>query len=335
MTEYDDLGRHLRYFLADYLPCQRNASPNTVHAYRDALKLLLIFAAERRGTSVAGLSLLDVDREVVLEFLKSLEEHRGNRPTTRNLRLTAIRSFFRCVANTTPEAVEQSRRILAIPLKRSDTATVDYLTIDEVQAVFEQIPSVTSRDRRDGVLLRFLYNTGARIQEALDVRAVDLRLDLPGHVRLFGKGRKERVCPLWSDTVVRLRSWMAETGVAAGSNSHLFTNRDGRPLSRFGARYILNKYVKLAAVGSPGISAKRVTPHVLRHTTAMHLLQAGVDLNTIRCWLGHASVNTTNRYVEIDLEMKRRALEQVSAPPAPLGGTGIADASLLSWLEAL
>lgn len=330
----DDLGRHLRYFLEDYLPCQRNASPHTVRAYRDALKLLLIFTAELRGASVAELALRTIDRETVLSFLTAIERERGNGVTTRNLRLTAIRSFFRCVAYTTPEAVEQCRHLLAIPLKRCETATIDYLTVDEIQAVLAQIPTTTPLGRRDDALVRFLYNTGARVQEALDVRPTDLRLEPPGHVRLLGKGRKERVCPLWSDTVARLCSLMAERDIAIGARVHLFTNRQGKPLTRFGVRYILDKYVRQAAADCPGLLAKRVTPHVIRHTTAMHLLQGGVDLNTIRCWLGHASVTTTNRYVEIDLEMKRRALDQVDAPPDDVGDD-IADESLLRWLEAL
>lgn len=335
MNEPVELGRHLRYFLEDYLPCQRNASPHTVRAYRDALKLLLIFTANERRTSVAEMQLRAIDRETVLCFLSSIEKERGNGVATRNLRLTAIRSFFRCVAYTTPEAVEQCRRILAIPLKRCDTASIDYLTVDEIQAVLAQIPMTTARGRRDDALLRFLYNTGARIQEALDVRASDLRLESPGHARLLGKGRKERVCPLWPDTVARLRALMAERQIDLGDRAHLFTNREQKPLTRFGARYILDKYVRKAVADCPALAAKRVTPHVLRHTTAMHLLQGGVDLNTIRCWLGHASATTTNRYVEIDLEMKRRALEQVSTPPAANSRAAIADESLLTWLEAL
>ncbi len=330
-----DLGGNLRYFLEDYLPGQRNASTHTVRAYRDGLKLLLVFTAKQHGISVAELSLRAIDRETILRFLTDIEKERGSGTTTRNLRLTAIRSFFRCVSYTTPEAVDQCRRILAIPLKRCETATIDYLTADETQAILAQIPATTAHGRRDDVLIRFLYNTGARVQEALDVRAADLRMESPGHVRLLGKGRKERVCPLWPDTVARLRSLMNEREIAIAGRAHLFTNREGKPLTRFGVRYILNKYVGQATAHCPGLASKRITPHVMRHTTAMHLLQSGVDINTIRCWLGHASVTTTNRYVEIDLEMKRRALERVGVP----AGTGeiatIANESLLSWLEAL
>jgi len=331
-----DLGRLVRLFLGDYLPVQRNASPRTIRAYRDALKLLLRYVADARRCSVADLSLADIGRPAILVFLASLETTRGNGVTTRNHRLAAIRSFVRFVSSNAPEAVEQCAQILAIPLKRGDTRRIDYLTIDEINAVLLQISTATKEGRRDDALLRFLYNTGARVQEAVDVRANDLRLDSPAQVVLHGKGRKERTCPLWADTVDRLRRLLVERQVDSATPSPLFTNRTGVSLTRFGVGYILAKYVRLAVSGCPSLARKSVHPHTLRHTTAMHLLQSGVDLNTIRCWLGHASVTTTNRYVEIDIEMKRRALEGISAPL----GTGtanqsITDAGLLAWLENL
>jgi site-specific recombinase XerD len=270
----------------------------------------------------------------VLEFLASLETRRGNSVTTRNHRLAAIRSFFRFVSGGSPEFVEQCARILAIPLKRSDSRTIDYLTIDEMKATLREIQVDAAEGRRDDALLRFLYNTGARVQEALDVNACDLKLDSPPHVLLRGKGRKERLCPLWPDTVHRLRRLLAERGLGADDPSPVFAGRSGRALTRFGVGYILDKYVQRAACRCPGLGRKRIHPHSVRHTTAMHLLQSGVDLNTIRCWLGHASVTTTNRYVEIDLEMKRRALDRVT-PPGRKAKPAIPDAELITWLEAL
>ena len=328
-----ELGAHLRRFLGEYLPRQRNASPCTVRAYRDALKLLLKSVADAKHSSVAELRLADVDRSAVLVFLESVETTRGNGITTRNHRLAAIRSFFRFVSSNSPEAVEQCARVMSIPLKRCDSRAVDYLTIDEVQAILRQVPVDTLNGRRDDALLRFLYNTGARVQEALDVCRGDLVLDSPPHVLLHGKGRKERICPLWRDTVERLRRLLDERQVGALPTSPVFTSRGGQPLTRFGAGYILDKYVRQAAPHSASLGRKNVHPHMLRHTTAMHLLQAGVDLNTIRCWLGHASVTTTNQYVEIDLEMKRRAIEGVDPPVARRRGR--AGDGLLKWLESL
>ncbi len=300
MRTDDDLGLHLRRFLGEYLAKQRSASLGTVRSYRDALKLLLLHVAETRRCSVAELRLAHIDRLAVLAFLESLEKDRGNTVTTRNNRLAAIRSFFRFVSANAPEAVEQSSRILGIPLKRSDSRIVDYLTVDEVRSLLQEVRLDAPNGLRDDALLRFLYNTGARVQEALDVRACDIRLDSPPHVLLQGKGRKERLCPLWNDTVERLERLFAERHLDANQASPVFTGRTGHALTRFGVGYILNKYVQRATAHCPSLERKRVHPHTIRHTTAMHLLQSGVDLNTIRCWLGHASVNTTNRYVEID-----------------------------------
>lgn len=329
-----DLGVHLRRFLGEYLPRQRSASPCTVRAYRDALKLLLTSVAEVKRGSVAALQLSDIDRVAVLAFLESIETRRDNSVSTRNHRLAAIRSFFRFVSSTSPESVEQCARIVGIPLKRDDSRTVDYLTLDEIQAVLRQVVVDAHEGRRDDALLHFLYNTGARIQEALDVRRGDLVLDKPPHVLLRGKGRKERLCPLWADTVERLQRLLDDRPADAEPTSPVFTSRGGRPLTRFGAGYILEKYVRRAIPHCPSLERKNIHPHTLRHTTAMHLLQAGVDLNTIRCWLGHASVTTTNRYVEIDLEMKRRAIEGVDPPTGPRRSKAV-EAGLLAWLDSL
>jgi len=331
-----DLGRHLCGFLGDFMPKQRRSSPQTVRAYRDALKLLLCRTAELCGCSVGELRLEQVDRPAVLGFLESIEAERGNGISTRNHRLAAIRSFFRYVSASAPDAVEQCAQILTIPLKRGDTRTVDYLTTDEIQGLLQEVPTNTVEGRRDDALLRFMYNTGARVQETLDTCTTDVQLDTPAHVLLRGKGRKERVCPLWPDTVSRLRRVLVDLNLdpRQPSRAPIFTNRGGRALSRFGVGYILAKYARAAAVRCPSLARKRVHPHTLRHTTAMHLLQSGVDINTIRCWLGHASVTTTNHYVEIDLEMKRRALDAVR-PPTTKGRREPSNTRLLSWLESL
>jgi site-specific recombinase XerD len=333
MPRRNSLGDHLQYFLMDYLPRQRNASPHTVHAYRDSLKLLLIHVADVRKTNVADLSLEHIDRDVVLSFLEAIEKKRGNGPTTRNLRLTAIRSFFRAVAQDAPEHIQQAQRLLSIPQKRTTTRVLDYLTVPEVEAILKQPSPRTWAGRRDNALLRFLYNTGARVQEALNVCAKDIRVEQPSHVLILGKGRKERLCPLWPQTVDAVQRTLRDRGDDGDGAARLFTNRQGVPLTRYGVRYILAKYVLLASHGCPSLRGKNIHPHTTRHTTAMHLLQSGVDLNTIRCWLGHVDLATTNRYVEVDLEMKRRALGEV---PVPHGRRpALVSRSLLTWLEAI
>lgn len=322
--------------MAEHLPRQRNASRLTILAYRDALKLLLAYVARVNRKSVDKLTLADLDRGAVLKFLDAVETERGNAVSTRNARLTAIRSFFRSVAARHPGHLEASAQILGIPKKRADSRAIDYLTVDEMDAIVRTIDVATTRGRRDDALVRFMHNTGARIQEALNVHACDLRLEPPAHVRLHGKGRKERISPLWADTAARLAHVLAERGVSPEARVPVFTNRAGAALTRFGARYILAKYVGRALTRAPTLSKKRIHPHTMRHTTAMHLLQSGVDLNTVRCWLGHASVVTTNRYVEMDVEAKRAALEGTKAP----SGTGAPPAagledSILTWLESL
>jgi integrase/recombinase XerD len=329
-----DLGYYVRRFLGEHLPRARNVSPLTVLAYRDGLKLLLIFAAAAHRRAVAELDFSHLGRQTILEFLESLETLRSNKPITRNNRLAAIRSFFRFVSSDCPELLEQCAQILGIPKKKGDSPSVGYLTVDEVNAILGSIRRARRHGLRDEALLRFMYNTGARVQEALDVRVSDLQLATPAHVVLHGKGRKQRVCPLWDETVRRLNELLERDGVDTGSDVFVFRNHRGDPLTRFGVRYILSKYARAAAENRPTLARKDIHPHTLRHTTAMHLLQSGVDINTIRCWLGHASVATTNRYVEIDLEMKRKALEGLS--PADAGKQpGSQDAKLLSWLESL
>lgn len=333
MSSRDTLGSYLHHFLVDYLVGQRNASSHTVHAYRDALKGLLLHVAEVRQRQVSDLRLDELDQQLVLSYLETIEQHRGNCPTTRNLRLTAIRSFFRAVGQLAPERLQQAQRILAIPQKRTTTRAVGYLTVAEIQALLQQ-PSVdTWMGRRDQALLRFLYNTGARVQEALDVSVGRIRFDTPSHVHLLGKGRKERLCPLWPETVAAVQQALRDRTDNVRSDTPVFTNRHGTPLTRCGVRYILTKYVRLAAPGCSSLKDKRIHPHTLRHTTAMHLLQSGVDLNTIRCWLGHVDLATTNRYVEADLEAKRRALGEVDAPGRRRSPA--VNWSLLKWLEAL
>ncbi len=330
------LARALHEFLADYLPRLRGMSGHTVHSYRDCLALLLRFVASRRSRPVVALDLDDLAPNIVIEFLSHLETKRGNCVATRNVRLAAIHAFFRHLAMAHPERLEQSQRILAIPFKRSRHRAIEYLEHEEIQAVLATIDRTCRDGRRDYVLLVTMFNTGARVQEVLDLRPCDLQLARPIQVRLFGKGRKERFCPLWPQTAEILRAHLEEHKIEPSSTERLFRNHRGAPLTRFGVRYLLRRRCADASRVIPSLGKKRLHPHSMRHSTAVHLLRAGVDLVTISHWLGHASPNTTNRYATVDLEIKRAAI----AKAQPVGDAAVpsswrADASILEWLEAL
>lgn len=331
------LARALRAFFADHLPRIRGMSPHTVSSYRDACTLLLRFLAEHHRRAVVKLDFDDLTPDDIIAFLHHLEKIRGNSVTTRNARLAAIHAFARFVAANHPEHLELCQRVLAVPFKRARPRIVEYLEADEIAAILDAPDRETPDGRRDHALLLTLFNTGARVQEILDLRPADLQLVRPFQVRLRGKGRKERLCPLWPRTVKILRALLDENQVESHSTAQLFRNRRGGPLTRFGVRYLLRKCASAAASTAPTLKRKRVHPHVLRHTTAVHLLQAGVDLVTISHWLGHASVETTNRYATVDLETKRAAI----AKARPIGDVDPAvaawrtDRTILQWLEAL
>lgn len=292
-------------FFKSYLQNTRGASAHTVRAYRDALKLFYLFLASHKHKPLANLALEDVQSDAVLAFLDHVESQRGNSAVTRNCRLAAVRSFVQHLLRQDVTRAGQYGRILAIRNKRALQRTPTYLEPEEARAVIAAVNSRCRNGERDRALLLFLYNTGARVSEALAVRPCDLRLDRPWHVRLFGKGQKERICPLWSETVSALRRLIA-TGRAEDT---LFRNIRGTPLTRDGVAYLLTKYVRLAAQNAPGLRKRHVTPHVMRHSCAVALLQAGVDVSVIRDYLGHASVATTSRYITTNLQMKRDVLE--------------------------
>ena len=331
------LARSLRGFFIDYLPRILGVSPHTVSSYRDALVLFLRFLAQRHGRPVIELDLPDLDVPSLLAFLDHLEQDRGNCAATRNARLAAVHAFARFVATQQPASIDACQRLLAVPFKRARVRPVEYLEIEEFHALLEATDCRTADGRRDHALLLTLFNTGARVQELLDIRPIDVQFERPFQVRLRGKGRKERFCPIWAQTIDALRRLVADTGLDEDSSERIFRNRRGQPLTRFGVRYLLRKYVAQAKASVPTLARKRVHPHTMRHTTAVHLLQAGVDLVSISHWLGHASVETTNRYTAVDLEAKRAALAKAS----PTGDADQAlakwrsDASVLEWLEAL
>lgn len=332
-TKNTELALVLRSFFLDYLPKLKGNSRHTISSYRDSLKLLLIFLASARG-KVEDITFETISPEKVIAFLNYLEKERHNTIGSRNNRLAAFHCFFRYVAGVFPHHICLAQQILNIPFKRSPTREIDYLTFEEIKSVLNEADLHTVRGRRDHVLLVLMFNTGGRVQEIVDLKASDLNLVAPYSVRFFGKGRKERTCPIWSSTARELSQYLDEREVDPRSPSPVFTNRNATPLTRFGVRYILGKYVRVAAIKYPQLGKKRLHPHSMRHSTAIHLLKAGVDLTSIANWLGHASPNTTNRYATIDLEMKRKALEKAK-PVETKSPEWHRDKDLLKWLESL
>lgn len=294
-------------FFRDHLARMRGASPHTVRAYRDTLRLLFTFVAEKTRRDVAALQLTDLHVGAIKEFLIQLESRRGNKAASRNYRLAAIRSFFKHLVRNDLSHAGQYQRVLVLPSKKTHPPTAQYLEPEDMRVILEQPDRRTAQGQRDHALLTFMYNTGARVSEVLAVRLEDLSLRYPKQVTLHGKGKKNRICPLWSDTVTRLECLPA---VRAGQRGGLiFCNRRDEPLTRNGVAYLLRKYAALAARKIPALSRRRITPHVLRHSAAVTMLQGGVDVIGIRDILGHASIATTNRYIITNLQMKREALE--------------------------
>lgn len=317
--------------------CRCNVSRHTIHSYRDALKLFIGFAAGQLKKSTPQLLVSDISEAVVVAFLMDLEQTRGNAIQTRNHRLVAIRSLFTYIASREPLLLDHCRRIVEIPRKRGAAVPeIRYLEKEQVTALLDAVPRDTPRGRRDYALLLFLYNTGARVQEAADTRRGWVTLEPPFKVELLGKGRKCRTCPLWESTARQLQHLIEERKPQPSPDDYLFVNRHGCPLSRSGIANLLERYVSKASTGLPSLRQYRVTPHTLRHTTAMHLLQSGVEVNVIRSWLGHASISTTNGYIQIDLAMKRKALEVCEVEtPGSAQSSWQAKPDLLHWLESL
>jgi integrase/recombinase XerD len=301
-------GALLESFFMQRLVRQRQASPATIQTYKDALRLLVQFAAQRLDKPVDRLVIEDVDPDLVLAFLDCLERERGNSARSRNARLAVIRSFFQHVAFSDPAAIGLAQRIRAIGLKRTTRRVVGFLHPPDVHALLGAPDRQTRQGRRDYTLLLFLVCSGARVSEAVGVNAGDLQLDPPRQVLIRGKGAKERVVPLDKDLAARLKDLRAERAQPAGADAPVFVDARGRRLTRFGVTHVVRRMVKAASKQCPHLRRCRISPHTFRHTAAMRLLQAGVDLAVIRAWLGHVDIQTTHHYLEADVEMKRQAL---------------------------
>ena len=328
----------LRGFFEQHMVSHRGLSGHTVLAYRDTMKLFLQFAVLRSRKACTDLTVSDLSPELVRQFLDYLERVRNNSVRTRNARLAAIHSFFRYLATLDPRLLAQCQHILSVPFKRQAQPVFEYLEREEVLEIFRHIAVGSPLGRRDDALLRLLYNTGMRAQELVDLNVNHVRFTRPHYARIYGKGKKERTCPLWSETVHALKTYVADRSVRFTDSVPLFTNSKGQQLSRFGLRYIISQRVAKAAKNYPSLLTRHITPHTFRHTTAMHLLQSGVDLNMIRSWLGHASIETTHGYVEVDLEMKRKTLqacEKLLPQNKKQGPSWKRDPDVLDWLARL
>jgi integrase/recombinase XerD len=326
------LAPTLQAFFTDRLIAQRHVSGHTIAAYRDTLRLLLGYAREQTGASPSALDLADLDAPLITGFLEHLETERGNSVHTRNARLAAIHSLFRYAALTHPEHAESIARVLAIPPKRFDRALVTYLTEAEVDALLTACDQTTRTGRRDHALLLLAVQTGLRISELIGLTRADLHLGTGPHVACHGKGRKNRITPLTTTTVAVLRDWLDEQ--RGGPDDPLFPTRRGTPLSRDAIEHRITHYAAKAAATCASLQSKTITAHVLRHTTAMRLLHAGVDTSVIALWLGHVNLDTTQIYLHADMNLKEQALARTRPPNGRTGRYQPPD-RLIAWLEAL
>jgi integrase/recombinase XerD len=326
------VGPLLQTFFMDHLCNHKCVSPRTVRSYRDTFRLLLQYLQTKTNREPATLLITDLDAPAILSFLESLEQQRHNQPQSRNVRLAAIRSFFRWVALRDPQSVGITTRVLAIPLKRADKRLVGFLTREEVDSILAANDLSEWSGRRDHVLLLTLYNTGARVSEVASLQRQQFSFGIKSFVQFKGKGRKERSLPLWPTTVKALRSWFRELSDKPGTP--VFPSARGSALTRDGVNYILQQAVGRAAESCASLKNKHVSPHLLRHTCALHLLQSGVDITVIALWLGHESTQTTHGYVEADMILKEQALQKV--PPAGQAVSRFkADDTLLRFLASL
>jgi integrase/recombinase XerD len=335
------VGEVLLSFIEDHLKIQKGLRPSSIKSYRDTLKLFLVHVSSISDRPITRLTLTDLSSGRVLDFLRMIEATRGSQARTRNQRLAALHTFYRYLAVHEPEMLAEAQRVEAIPAKRTQVSETIYLERDEMHALFSKMPSQGRLALRDRALLMFLYNTGARVQEACDLRFADLDLNGPYRVRLHGKGDKWRSCPIWPETAELLKKLSSPSRLDPADP--VFVSRERISLTRFGIYKIVKRHTASHLCKDSGdnpVPGAGVSPHVFRHTAAVHLLEAGVEVNVIRAWLGHVSLDTTNRYAEITLRTKQAAMAaclppvEVSSKHRRVGGWH-KDEELLKWLQSL
>ena len=332
------LGNIVRSFFEDYLKVQKGLRISSIRSYRDSLRLFLGFIARSKKKPIVKLSWDDLTVEQVLAFLGHLEKERSNHIRSRNQRLAALRTFFEYVAGRIPEMLRTGQQIASIPVKRTPPPETHYLEQEEIRSLLQRIPRKERHALRDRTLILFLYNTGARVQEVADLQVENLELESSPRVQLHGKGDKWRVCPLWAQTVKHLRQLLQEHESKFVKKSPVFCSRTGVPLTRFGIYKIIRRHASY--LDTTGAHPRHVTPHLFRHTAAVHLLESGVEVNVIRGWLGHVSLETTNRYAELTLRAKEAALRECEpvlndSAGFPRRSVWKDDESILNWLNAL
>ena len=326
----NSIAPHISAFLLERLPVQRRASQHTCQSYADSFRLLFEFASARLKVTPSQLKLEQIDARLVMDFLDHLESDRGNSPRTRNVRLAAIKSFMRYMEFRLPSILEQSRSIRAIPEKRTDRRLITHLSLEEMQALLNA-PDLKTRDGiRDRAMLHLGFACGLRVSELVTLPMTAVSLGSTPTIRILGKGRRERLLPLWKQTTADLRNWLSVRGNAAATE--LFLNAQGTALTRFGFDYIITKYTAAAAGNCPSLSAKKITPHVLRHSCAMIHLHATNDLRKVSLWLGHANMQTTQMYVDADPSEKLEVMEQ-AIPPSLKRGRFTAPDKLMNLLR--
>ena len=333
-----DFAIRLTNFLGEYLPAQKNVSPNTIKAYRDAFKLLLRYCRDRLAVYPENLTLDTLNAPLVIEFLNYLEKEENCSTRTRNHRLSVLHAFFRYLQIEEPDRIAECQQILSIPLKRCPRPAVNYLTTQQLAEILAKPNLATKWGRRDAVLLSTLYDTGARVQELVDLSVRDVRLDSPAQICLTGKGQKVRVVPLMTGTVDLLTQYMAEHRMkcSASIDSPLFFNRRGQRLSRSGVRYLLAKYATDASRTKTGRPYVKISPHIMRHSKAMHLLQAGNPATVIQSILGHADIRSTDIYARADMRMKCYALQKAAEKgPSVSLPSWQKNKGLMEWLQSL
>ncbi len=323
----------IQEYFTHYLKNQKNVSDNTVASYRDTFLLFFEFAKENLKKDPTLIHLDDLNAENILSFLSWLEDSRGNQARTRNQRLAGIRGFLNFITFKLPSRLNQATRVRMIPPKRWDQFVLEYLSLDEVTSIIKSADQTTTSGSRDFILWTIMYNTGARVSEVINLKKTDFILSgKKGSVQIMGKGRKERIMPLWPSTVKALENWLCRPNMA--ESEKIFVNRTGEGLTRSGVEMRLSEAVKKASQSCVTLKSKKITPHTFRHTTAMHLLQSGVDITIIALWLGHASTKTTNVYTQADLKMKEKALSHLQNPEVR-GQRYKPDSSTVSFLRSL